>query len=141
MRHTLGSLRQVGHVPLGCAAWNKRPEGRRTYGAWRDLRVTARRIVLGSRLRWAGEIVQTNVQPHLGFEEVATSGCDSVKAHVPWVDCADILLHRSPPGLSGEAKSLGDKPRQRQKVLTNKEKRRVLQKLTQIGGVQRSKDE
>src|SRR2546425_5582001 len=74
-------------------------------------------------------------------EDVATSGFDSVKAHVHWVYCAYILLHMSPPRLSGEAKSLGDKQRQLQKVLENKEKRRVLQKLTQIGGVQRYKDE
>ena len=47
----------------------------------------------------------------------------------------------SPPGMSGEATSLGDKKRQLQKSLEHKEKRRVLQKLTQIGGVQRYKDE
>jgi hypothetical protein len=103
--------------------------------------VTARQIVLGYRLRWAVEIFHKNVKQHLGFEDAATSGFDSVKAHVHWVYCAYILLHMSPPGLSGEAKSLGDKQRQLQKVLKNKEKRRVLQKLTQIGGVQRYKDE
>lgn len=43
--------------------------------------------------------------------------------------------------MSEEAKSLGDKRRQLQKALEHKEKRRVLQKLTQIGGVERYKDE
>ena len=43
--------------------------------------------------------------------------------------------------VSPEAKSLGDKQRQLQQALAHKEKRRILQKLTQIGGVQRYKDE
>jgi hypothetical protein len=51
------------------------------------------------------------------------------------------LLHLSPPGVSAEVRSLGDTQRQLQHVLVNNEKRRVLQKLTQIGGVQRYKDE
>jgi len=37
--------------------------------------------------------------------------------------------------------SLGDAQRQRQQLLANQEKRRLLQKWTQIGGVQRSQDE
>jgi hypothetical protein len=57
------------------------------------------------------------------------------------VYCAYILLHMSPPGMSSAVKSLGDRQRQLQRVLANKEKRRVLQQLTQIGGVQRYKDE
>ena len=47
----------------------------------------------------------------------------------------------SPPGVTEEVKSLGDKKRQLQQYLEHKEKRRVLQKLTQIGGVERYKDE
>jgi hypothetical protein len=47
----------------------------------------------------------------------------------------------SPPGVSAEAKSLGDKKRQLRTFLEHKEKRRVLQKLTQIGGVESYKDE
>ena len=141
IRHTLGYLRYVGHVQLVCSEFRKRPEGRRKYLACSDLRVTARQIVLGYRLRWAVEIFHKMVKQHLGFEDVATHGFDSVKAHVHWVYCAYILLHMSPPGLSEEAQSLGDKQRQLQKVLKDKENRRVLQKLTQIGGIQRYKDE
>jgi len=37
--------------------------------------------------------------------------------------------------------SLSDKQRQLQQLLANQEKRRILQKLTQIGGVQRYQDE
>ena len=47
----------------------------------------------------------------------------------------------SPPGVSPDTKSLGAKQRQLQQLLADKEKRRVLQKLTQIGGIERYKDE
>jgi hypothetical protein len=87
------------------------------------------------------ELFHKDVKQNLGFEDVATHGFDSVKAHVHWVYCAYILLHLSPPGMSGEAKRLSDKKRHLQKALVHTEKRRVLQKLTQIGGVERYKDE
>jgi len=47
----------------------------------------------------------------------------------------------SPPGVDDEVESLGDQQRHLQKYLDHKEKRGILQKLTQIGGVQRYKDE
>lgn len=81
------------------------------------------------------------VKQHLGFEDVATSGFDSIIAHVHWVYCAYLLLFMSPPGMTAGAKSLGEKQRQLQQLLANQEKRRVLQRLTQIGRVQRYKDE
>jgi hypothetical protein len=61
-------------------------------------------------------------------------------SHVHWVYCAYILLSRSPPRVSADARSLGYKQRQLQQLLANQEKRRILQQLTQIGGVQRYKD-
>jgi len=97
--------------------------------------------MIGYRLRWAVEIFHKRVKQHLGFEDVATSGFDSVMSHVHWVYCAYILLHMSPPGVSPEAKSVGDKQRHLQQAIDHREKRRVLQKLTQIRGVQRYKDE
>jgi len=78
---------------------------------------------------------------YLGFEDVATSGFDSVMSHVHWVYCAYILLHMSPPGVPTEVKSIGDKQRKLQTCLEHKEKRCILQQLSQIGGVQRYKDE
>ena len=96
---------------------------------------------MGYRLRWAIELFHKDVKQRLGFEDVATSGFDAVMSHVHGVYCAYILLHLSPPGVSAEVKSLGDTQRQLQQVLANNEKRRVLQKLTQIGGVQRYTDE
>ncbi len=140
-RDTMGYLRYVGKVQLVGSEPRQRPDGRRKYCACNDMRVTARQIIMGYRLRWAIELFHKDVKQRLGFEDVATSGFDSVMSHVHWVYCAYILLHLSPPGVSAEVKSLGDKQRQLQRVLDNNDKRGVLQKLTRIGGVQRYKDE
>ena len=139
-RDTIGYLRYVGQVQLVCSEPRRRPEGRRKYCAGNDMRVTARQIILGYRLRWAIELFHKTVKQHLGFEDVSTSGFDSVISHVHWVYCAYILLSMSPPGVSAGAQSLGDKQRQLPQLLENQEKRRGLQQLTQIGGVQRYKD-
>ena len=50
-------------------------------------------------------------------------------------------LHMSPPGLSPSIQSIGDKHRALQQGLADRERRQILQQLTQIGGVQRYKDE
>jgi hypothetical protein len=141
VRHTSGYLRYVGKVELVCSELRNRPDGRRKYLACNDLRATVRQIVMGYRLRWAVELFHKSVKQHLGFEDVATHGFDAVISHVHWVYCAYILLHMAPPGLSPGAQSIGDKQRALQQSLVDKEKRQILQKLTQIGGVQRYKDE
>jgi hypothetical protein len=141
VRHTSGYLRYVGKVELVCSEQRNRPDGRRKYLACNDLRATVRQIVTGYRLRWAVELFHKSVKQNLGFEEVATHGFDAVISHVHWVYCAYILLHMSPPGLSPGVHSIGDKQRALQQALADKEKRHILQKLTQIGGVQRYKDE
>jgi DDE family transposase len=140
-RDTIGYLRYVGQVQLVCSELRTRPDGRRKYLACNDMRVTARQIIVGYRLRWAIELFHKTVKQHLGFEDVATSGFASVMSHVHWVYCAHILLSMSPPGVSTGAKSLGAKQRQLQQLLENQEKRRILQRLTQIGGVQRYMNE
>ena len=105
------------------------------------MRVTARQILLGYRLRWTSELFHKTVKQTLGFADVATSGFASVMSHVHWVYCAYILLSMSPPGVAAGITSLGDGQRQLQQLLTNQEKRRILQKLTQSGGVQRYQEE
>jgi len=140
-RDTIGYLRYVGRVQLVCSELRNRPEGRRKYLACNDMRVTARQILLGYRLRWTIELFHKTVKQHLGFEDVATSGFASVMSHVHWVYCAYILLSMSPPGGSAGITSLGDKQRQLQQLLAHQEKRRILQQLTQIGGVQRYTNE
>lgn len=104
------------------------------------MNTTARQIVLGDRLRWAVELFHKDITQRLGFEDVATRGCASVTSHVPWGSCADILLPMAPPGVPPEVKSLGDTQRKVQQCLAHKEKRRLRQPLTHIGGVQRYKD-
>jgi DDE family transposase len=141
VRHTSGFLRYVGKVELVCSELRNRPDGRRKYLACNDLRATARQIVIGYRLRWAVELFHKSVKQNLGFEDVATHGFDAVISHVHWVYSAYILLHMSPPGLSPGVQSIGDKQRELQQGLADKEKRHILQKLTQIGGVQRYKAE
>jgi hypothetical protein len=141
VRHTAGSLRSVGKVELVCAEQRNRPDGRRTSLACNDLRATARQIVTGYRMRWAVELCHKCVKQNLGFEEVATHGFHAVMSHVHWGYCAYLLLHMSPPGISPGHQSVGDKHRALQQGLADKEKRHILQKLTQIGGVQRYKDE
>lgn len=141
VRHTSGYLRSVGKVELVCSERRNRPDGHRKYLACNDLRATARQIVTGYRMRWAVELFHKTVKQHLGFEDVATHGFEAVMSHVHWVYCAYILLHMSPPGLSPGAQSIGDKQRALQQGLAAREKRQILQKLTQIGGVQRYKDE
>jgi Transposase DDE domain len=141
IRHTAGYLRHVGKVELVCSERRNRPDGRRKYLACNDLRATPRQIVTGYRLRWSVELWHKSVKQNLGFEDVATHTFDAVVAHVHWVYCAYILLHMSPPGLSPESQSVGDRQRALQQGLADQEKRHILQKLTQIGGVQRYKDE
>jgi Transposase DDE domain len=141
VRHTSGYLRYVGKVELVCSELRNRPDGRRKYLACNDLRATARQIVIGYRLRWAVELFHKSVKQNFGFEDVATHGFDAVISHVHWVYSAYILLHMSPPGLSPGVQSIGDKQRELQQGLADKEKRHILQKLTQIGGVQRYKAE
>jgi hypothetical protein len=58
-RDTMGYLRDVGKVQLVCSEPRKRPEGRRKYVACNDMRVTARQIIMGYRLRWAIEVFQS----------------------------------------------------------------------------------
>lgn len=141
IRHTIGYLRYVGQVQLVCSEPRKRPEGRRKYLACNDVKATARQIMLGYRLRWAVELFHKDVKMHLGFEDVATSGFDSVQSHVHWVYCAYLLLRMSPPGVPPDVKAVGDKQRHIQKFLENKGKRHILQRLSQIGGVEHYKDE
>jgi len=141
IRHTTGYLRHVGKVELVCSERRHRPDGRRKYLACNDLRATPRQIVTGYRLRWSVEVFHKCVKQNIGFEDVATHGFDAVVSHVHWVYCAYILLHMAPPGLSPGAQSIGEKQRALQQGLAAREKRQILQKLTQIGGVQRYTEE
>jgi len=140
IRHTRGFLKGVGEVCLVCSEFKKRPEGRRKYIACSDLKAEPRQILIGYRLRWKVETFHKAVKMHLGFEDVATSSFDSVFAHVHWVYCAYLLLQAQPPGVPETLRSILHKQRCIRQVIDNKERARVLQVLTQIGGVEKHKE-
>ncbi len=75
----------------------------------------------------------------LGFEDVATKWFPSVIAHVHWVYCAYILLNTGP--FDSHVRAIAEKQRRISKIISTKEKSRVLQMLTQIDGAQRYKNE
>ena len=134
-----GYLRYVGYVLSICSEFKKRPRGRRKYLACSDLKASARQIVIGYRIRWAIEIFHKEVKMFLGFEDVATKWFDSVNAHVHWVYCAYILLTTGP--FDSHVRAIAEKQRRISKIISTKEKSRVLQMLTQIDGAQRYKKE
>ncbi|MEA2084836.1 MAG: transposase [Thermodesulfobacteriota bacterium] len=142
IRQIAGYPRSVGKVQLICSEFKKRPDGRRKYLACNDLKVKARLIIIGYRIRWAIEIFHKQVKMFLGFEDVATKSFSSVISHVHWVYCAYILLNFSHPGSSlAPSKSMAEKQRKIKKIISTKEKCRVIQTLTQFNGPQRYKEE
>jgi hypothetical protein len=141
IRHTTGFLREVGKVQLVCSELKKRPDGRRKFFACNDLEAQPRQIVIGYRLRWGIELFHKAVKMHLGFEQVASKHFCSVQAHVHWVYCAYILLHANLPGVLESSLTIPEKQQNLKAVLENEKIANVLQQLTQIGGVQRYKDQ
>ena len=141
IRQIVGYLGKVGKVQLICSEFKKRSDGRRKYLACNDLKVEARLIIVGYRLRWLIEIFHKQVKMFLGFEDVATKCFESVMSHVHWVYCAYILLNFSPPGISKQTKSLAEKQQRVEEIVASKKTSRVLQLLTQFKGAQRYKEE
>jgi hypothetical protein len=74
---------------------------------------------------------------HLGFQDVASKSFLAVQAHVHWVYCAYILLHAPPTGFPEHMDSLPEKQHKIKEIVGNREKARLLQILTQIGGPER----
>jgi len=139
IRQIKGYLRYVGYVLLICSQFKKRPGGRLKYLACSDLKASARQIIIGYRMRWAIEIFHKEVKMFLGFEDVATKYFDSVIAHVHWVYCAYILLNAGPfdtrvGGIAGKQQRISE-------IISNGERSRVIQMLTQFNGAQRYKTE
>ena len=141
VRQTSGSLKGVGQVQLVCSECKKRRHGRRKYLACSDLRASATQIVMGYRLRWLIEIFHKQIKQHLGFEEMAPTYFCSVETHVHLVYCAYILLHSDIPGLPSHARSMRDKQVYIKGLLEKRTSARVLQLLTQFGGVEKYKEE
>jgi hypothetical protein len=141
IKHTIGYLKGVSRVQLVCSEFKKRRLGRRKYLACSDLRVTPKQILIGYRLRWKIEIFHKQIKQHLGFEDIAPKYFCSVETHVYLVYCAYILLHADIPGLPQEAKTILDKQTYIKSILEKRTIARILQILTQFGGVEKYKDE
>ena len=137
IRQIKGYLRYVGYVLLICSKFKKRTCGRLKYLACSDLKASARQITIGYRMRWAIEIFHKEVKMFLGFEDVATKYFDSVIAHVHWVYCAYILLNAGlfNAGIAG----IAEKQERIGEIISNGERSRVIQILTQFNGAQRYK--
>ena len=75
----------------------------------------------------------------LGFEDVAPKYFDSVVAHVHWVYCAYILLNAGP--FDTHIGGIVEKQQRISEIISNGEKSRVIQILTQFNGAQRYKTE
>ena len=141
IRQMVGHLRQVCRVQLICSEFKKRPDGRIKYLACNDLEATARDIIMGYRIRWRIEIFHKEVKMLLGFEDVATTRFASVISHVHWVYCAYILLQSCPVDVGQKMNSIVAKKQYLKEVIHKKDTARVLQLLTQIGGLERYKTE
>jgi hypothetical protein len=139
IRQISGYLRYVGHVLLICSQFKKRPTGRLKYLACSDLKATARQIIIGYRMRWSIEIFHKEVKMFLGFEDVAPKYFDSVVAHVHWVYCAYILLNSAP--FDTHIGGIVEKQQRISEIISNGERSRVIQLLTQFNGTERYKAE
>jgi len=141
IRQIFGFLRHVGKVQLICSEFKKRPDGRRKFLACSDLNVKARLIIIAYRLRWIIEIFHKQVKMFLGFEDIAAKHFESVVSHVHWVYCAYILLGLSPSWISGKTTLLSEKQRHVRAIFDTQEKSRIMQLLSQFGGIERYKEE
>ena len=134
-----GYLRHVGCVHLVCSEFKKGPGGRKKYLACSDLKATVQQIILGYRMRWAIEIFHKEIKMFLGFEDVATKWFYSVIAHVHWVYCVYILLNSGP--FDTPCRNIAEKQERVNRIISNREKSRAIQILTQFDGPQRYKNE
>jgi hypothetical protein len=141
VRHTRGWLKNVGRVQLVCSERKRAPRAERKYFACSHLTLQPKQILIGYSLRWAVELFHKAVKMHLGFEDVAATSFDSVTAHVHWVYCAYILLHAKLPGVPSSARALYERQSYVMRVVEHKEKANLFQRLTQINGFEKHKNQ
>ena len=81
------------------------------------------------------------IEQYLGFRNIASKSFESVVFHVYFLYCACLLLQDIPPGVSSKAGTILEKQRDVDNILQNREKARILQMLTRIGGLEASENE
>jgi len=136
IRHTIGWLKSVGQIQVVCSERKKAPGGERKYFACSHLTISPRQILIAYSLRWRVELFHKAVKMHLGFEHVSAVSFDSVVSHVHWVYCAYILLQSQLPGAPSTVQTIYERQRYVMSVLEHKEKASLLQRLTQINGLE-----
>ena len=141
IRHTITWLKGVGKVHLVCSERRLQSRQKRKFIACSNLAVTPEQLLKGYKIRWKIEIFHKHVKMNLGFENVATKHFSAVESHVYLVYCAYILLNANPPGIPESSKALFEKQQYLAGILENNQIASILQQLTQIGGVERFKDE
>jgi hypothetical protein len=119
-------------------------KGRR-YFACSNTRVTVGAILMAYKIRWAVELFHRAAKHQLGMLDAGLSSFDAMAAHVHWVYCAWLLLHKikiadDPEGRS----SLLERQRWLQKLVAQQpmlsEVKRIVDARTQFGGLERQKN-
>lgn len=141
IRSTIAWLRGVGLIQVVCSEKKKKSDGYRKYFACSNLTIKPRLILIAYSLRWKIELFHKSIKMHLGFEHVATKSFDSVIAHVHWVYCAYLLLQDNIPGVPSTANTILDRQKYIMDVIGNRSKAKLLQMLTQYGGLEKVKKE
>ena len=141
IRHIIAWLKGVSKVHLICSERMKKGSQKRNFIVCSNLFASPEQILRGYKIRWKIEIFHKHVKMNLGFEDVAAKHFTSVESHVYLVYCAYILLNACPLGVPDSAKSLSEKQQYVAGILENKKIASILQKLTQIGGVESFKNE
>ncbi len=136
-RKLTGRIKGVHHdVAIVCSE-KSTGKGRR-YFACSNTTVTVGVITRAYRIRWQIELFHRAAKSQLGMLDVGVSDFDALTAHIHWVYCAYILLHKVK---IPAAASLLEKQRSLQKIVEREphvvKLKQVLAARTQFGGLPR----
>lgn len=118
-------------------------KGRR-YFACSNTRVTVGAILRGYKIRWAVELFHRAAKSQLGMLDAGLSSFDAMAAHVHWVYCAWLLLHKIKIADDpSDRSSLLERQRWLGKLVAQQpmlaEVKRIADARTQFGGLERQK--
>jgi Transposase DDE domain len=118
-------------------------KGRR-YFACSNTRVTVGAILRAYKLRWAIELFHRAAKSQFGMLDAGLSSFDAMTAHVHWVYCTWLLLHKIKIADDpADRSSLLERQRWLQKLVAQQpmlaEVKRIFEARTQFGGLERQK--
>ena len=136
-RKLTGRIKGVHHdVAIVCSE-KSTGKGRR-YFACSNTKVTVGVITRAYRIRWQIELFHRAAKSQFGMIDVGVSDFDALTAHIHWVYCAYILLHKVE---IPKAASLLEKQRTLQKVVEREplvmKLKQIVAARTQFGGLSR----